>query len=69
MVQVVEFLLEKEVLYEDDFLKILGECLFKLVEMINYDWFKFGFEKCDKEEFIIMVKYVVDEGVFLLIVL
>ncbi|CAN7061560.1 unnamed protein product, partial [Brassica rapa subsp. trilocularis] len=50
MAQVAELLLEKEVLHEDDLLKILGERPFKPVEMTNYDRFKSGFEKCDKEE-------------------
>ncbi|KAH0886665.1 hypothetical protein HID58_062761 [Brassica napus] len=48
--QVAELLLEKEVLHQDDLLKILGERPFKPVEMTNYDRFKSGFEKSDKEE-------------------
>ncbi|CAH8361498.1 unnamed protein product [Eruca vesicaria subsp. sativa] len=60
--QVAELLLEKEVLHQDDILKILGERPFKPVEMTNYDRLKAGFEKCDKEEFTTTVKHVVEEG-------
>ncbi|KAH0930200.1 hypothetical protein HID58_015927 [Brassica napus] len=60
--EVAELLLEKEVLHQDDLLKVLGERPFKPVEMTNYGRFKSGFEKCDKVEFTTTVKHVVDEG-------
>ncbi|KAK3018892.1 hypothetical protein RJ639_002844 [Escallonia herrerae] len=41
--QIAELLLEKEVLHQDDLLKVLGERPFKAAEMTNYDKFKQGF--------------------------
>lgn len=45
--QIAELLLKKEVLHQDDLLKVLGERPFKATEMTNYDIFKLGFEKED----------------------
>lgn len=42
--QIAELLLQKEVLHQDDLLKVLGERPFKASEMTNYDRFKMGFE-------------------------
>lgn len=42
--QIAELLLEKEVLHQDDLVRILGERPFKTSEPTNYDRFKFGFE-------------------------
>ncbi|KAH7864440.1 hypothetical protein Vadar_029613 [Vaccinium darrowii] len=47
--QIAELLLEKEVLYQDDLLKVLGERPFKSSEMTNYDRFKLGFEPVSEE--------------------
>ncbi|KAK7404557.1 hypothetical protein VNO78_05509 [Psophocarpus tetragonolobus] len=41
--QVAELLLEKEVLHQDDLLRVLGERPFKTSETTNYDRFKEGF--------------------------
>ena len=41
--QIAELLLEKEVLHQDDLLKVLGERPFKSSELSNYDRFKQGF--------------------------
>ncbi|KAL8225235.1 hypothetical protein R6Q57_017792 [Mikania cordata] len=43
--QIAELLLQKEVLHQDDLLKVLGERPFKAPEMTNYDRFKLGFEE------------------------
>ncbi|GMI92161.1 FTSH protease 10 [Hibiscus trionum] len=45
--EVGEMLLEKEVLHQDDLVRVLGERPFKSSELTNYDRFKQGFE--DKE--------------------
>ncbi|GAU12808.1 hypothetical protein TSUD_72950 [Trifolium subterraneum] len=42
--QVAELLLEKEVLHQDDLLRVLGVRPFKSVELSNYDRFKLGFQ-------------------------
>ncbi|XP_052185985.1 ATP-dependent zinc metalloprotease FTSH 10, mitochondrial-like [Diospyros lotus] len=42
--QIAELLLEKEVLHQDDLLRVLGERPFKSSEMTNYERFKLGFE-------------------------
>ncbi|KAK9280405.1 hypothetical protein L1049_014094 [Liquidambar formosana] len=42
--QIAELLLEKEVLHQDDLLRVLGERPFKSSEMTNYDRFKLGFQ-------------------------
>ncbi|KAK4765633.1 hypothetical protein SAY86_026723 [Trapa natans] len=42
--KVAELLLEKEVLHQDDLVRILGERPFKSSEMTNYDRFKLGFQ-------------------------
>lgn len=41
--QIAELLLQKEVLHQDDLVKVLGERPFKAAEMNNYDRFKLGF--------------------------
>ncbi|KAL6853689.1 hypothetical protein ACP4OV_019718 [Aristida adscensionis] len=48
--QIAELLLEKEVLHQDDLVRVLGERPFKTVEPTNYDRFKQGFqdEESDK---------------------
>ncbi|KAK4772089.1 hypothetical protein SAY86_013864 [Trapa natans] len=46
--KVAELLLEKEVLHQDDLVRILGERPFKSSEMTNYDRFKLGFQDEDK---------------------
>ncbi|KAL6979148.1 ATP-dependent zinc metalloprotease FTSH 3, mitochondrial [Sarracenia purpurea var. burkii] len=43
--QIAELLLEKEVLHQDDLLRVLGERPFKSSEMTNYERFKLGFEE------------------------
>lgn len=43
--QIAELLLEKEVLHQDDLVKVLGERPFKSVEVTNYDRFKLGFQE------------------------
>ncbi|PON68803.1 Spastin [Trema orientale] len=45
--QIAELLLEKEVLHQDDLLKVLGERPFKSSEVTNYDRFKQGFQDED----------------------
>ncbi|ESQ51404.1 hypothetical protein EUTSA_v10016261mg [Eutrema salsugineum] len=60
--QIAELLLEKEVLHQDDLLKVLGERPFKSAEVTNYDRFKSGFEESEKEETTTTVTPVVDEG-------
>ncbi|EXC10690.1 ATP-dependent zinc metalloprotease FTSH 10 [Morus notabilis] len=47
--QIAELLLEKEVLHQDDLLKVLGERPFKSVEVTNYDRFKQGFQEEDEK--------------------
>lgn len=47
--QIAELLLEKEVLHQDDLVRVLGERPFKTSEPTNYDRFKQGFEQDDKE--------------------
>lgn len=42
--QIAELLLEKEVLHQDDLIRVLGERPFKYTEPTNYDRFKQGFE-------------------------
>ncbi|CAO2166989.1 unnamed protein product [Urochloa humidicola] len=48
--QIAELLLEKEVLHQDDLVRVLGERSFKSAELTNYDRFKQGFqvEESDK---------------------
>lgn len=49
--QIAELLLEKEVLHQDDLLRVLGERPYKPSEMTNYDKFKQGFlEEDEKNE-------------------
>lgn len=43
--QIAELLLEKEVLHQDDLVRVLGERPFKSVEVTNYDRFKLGFQE------------------------
>lgn len=47
--QIAELLLEKEVLHQEDLVKVLGERPFKSKEMTNYDRFKSGFEETEKK--------------------
>ncbi|CAL2268089.1 unnamed protein product [Prunus armeniaca] len=47
--QIAELLLEKEVLHQDDLVRVLGERPFKSNEPTNYDRFKEGFQEEDKE--------------------
>lgn len=47
--QIAEELLEKEVLHQDDLVRVLGERPFKHSEPTNYDRFKKGFIEDDKE--------------------
>ncbi|KAH1123361.1 hypothetical protein J1N35_006521 [Gossypium stocksii] len=46
--QIAELLLEKEVLHQEDLVRVLGERPFKLSEPTNYDMFKKGFQEEDK---------------------
>ncbi|RXI04342.1 hypothetical protein DVH24_038616 [Malus domestica] len=48
--QIAELLLEKEVLHQDDLLKVLGERPYKPAEVTNYDRFKEGFEEKNDEK-------------------
>ncbi|KAK6935832.1 AAA ATPase, AAA+ lid domain [Dillenia turbinata] len=43
--QIAELLLEKEVLHQEDLVRVLGERPFKASEVTNYDRFKQGFEE------------------------
>jgi AFG3 family protein len=45
--QIAELLLEKEVLHQEDLVRVLGERPFKTVEPTNYDRFKQGFIDSD----------------------
>ncbi|KAG5553943.1 hypothetical protein RHGRI_011718 [Rhododendron griersonianum] len=47
--KIAELLLEKEVLHQDDLVRVLGERPFKSSEPTNYDRFKQGFQEEDKE--------------------
>ncbi|KAL5580964.1 hypothetical protein UlMin_013406 [Ulmus minor] len=47
--QIAEMLLEKEVLHQDDLLRVLGERPFKYSEASNYDKFKQGFQEEDEK--------------------
>ncbi|KAF5750931.1 hypothetical protein HS088_TW03G01271 [Tripterygium wilfordii] len=47
--QIAELLLEKEVLHQDDLVRVLGERPFKSAEPTNYDRFKQGFQEESKE--------------------
>ncbi|CAH8282428.1 unnamed protein product [Eruca vesicaria subsp. sativa] len=58
---IAELLLEKEVLHQEDLLKVLGERPFKYAEVTNYDRFKSGFEESEKEE-TAAARPVVDDG-------
>ncbi|KAG1371718.1 putative ATP-dependent zinc metalloprotease FTSH 8, mitochondrial [Cocos nucifera] len=50
VIQIAELLLEKEVLHQDDLVRVLGERPFKSSEPTNYDRFKRGFqEEADDE--------------------
>ncbi|TVU36787.1 hypothetical protein EJB05_18734 [Eragrostis curvula] len=48
--QIAELLLEKEVLHQDDLVRVLGERPFKNVEPTNYDLFKQGFQDEDSSK-------------------
>jgi AFG3 family protein len=43
--QIAELLLEKEILHQDDLVRVLGERPFKSSEPTNYDRFKLGFQE------------------------
>ncbi|XP_010920548.1 ATP-dependent zinc metalloprotease FTSH 8, mitochondrial [Elaeis guineensis] len=45
VIQIAELLLEKEVLHQDDLVRVLGERPFKSSEPTNYDRFKQGFQE------------------------
>ncbi|WCJ28318.1 ATP-dependent zinc metalloprotease FTSH 3 mitochondrial [Euphorbia peplus] len=47
--KIAELLLEKEVLHQEDLIRVLGERPFKPAEPTNYDRFKEGFQEDDKE--------------------
>jgi AFG3 family protein len=47
--QIAELLLEKEVLHQEDLIRVLGERPFKSSEVSNYDIFKQGFEEEEKK--------------------
>ncbi|XP_058748750.1 ATP-dependent zinc metalloprotease FTSH 3, mitochondrial-like [Vicia villosa] len=55
--EIAELLLEKEVLHQEDLLRILGERPFKSAEPTHYDTFKLGFQ--DEEK---VVETTVDEA-------
>ncbi|KAJ9172372.1 hypothetical protein P3X46_015618 [Hevea brasiliensis] len=46
--EIAELLLEKEVLHQDDLVRVLGERPFKSSEVTNYDRFKEGFKEEEK---------------------
>lgn len=48
--QIAELLLEKEVLHQEDLVKVLGERPFKSAEPTNYDRFKLGFQDIQTNE-------------------
>ena len=48
--QIAELLLEKEVVHQDDLVRVLGERPFKTVEPTNYDRFKQGFIDADNRK-------------------
>ncbi|KAG8040729.1 hypothetical protein GUJ93_ZPchr0337g7070 [Zizania palustris] len=48
--QIAELLIEKEVLHQDDLVRVLGERPFKAVEPTNYDLFKQGFQDDEGQE-------------------
>eukprot|EP00262_Sarcandra_glabra_P010032 TRINITY_DN24896_c0_g1_i1.p1 TRINITY_DN24896_c0_g1~~TRINITY_DN24896_c0_g1_i1.p1 ORF type:complete len:825 (+),score=156.97 TRINITY_DN24896_c0_g1_i1:182-2656(+) len=47
--QIAELLLEKEVLHQEDLVRVLGERPFKSSELSNYDRFKLGFQDDDEK--------------------
>ena len=47
--QIAELLLEKEVLHQEDLIRVLGERPFKPSEVTNYDRFKQGFVEADEK--------------------
>ncbi|XP_057956695.1 ATP-dependent zinc metalloprotease FTSH 10, mitochondrial-like isoform X2 [Malania oleifera] len=48
--QIAELLLEKEVLHQDDLVRVLGERPFKSSELTNYDRFKLGFQEENEKQ-------------------
>ena len=48
--EIAELLLEKEVLHQEDLVRVLGERPFKSAELTNYDRFKQGFQESEKGE-------------------
>ncbi|XXG54563.1 hypothetical protein AAC387_Pa03g2410 [Persea americana] len=49
VMQIAELLLEKEVLHQDDLVRVLGERPFKSSEPTNYDRFRQGFQEEDEK--------------------
>ncbi|MED6196835.1 ATP-dependent zinc metalloprotease FTSH 3, mitochondrial [Stylosanthes scabra] len=47
--EIAELLLEKEVLHQEDLVRVLGERPFKPAELTNYDRFKKGFQEEDEK--------------------
>ncbi|KAE8039078.1 hypothetical protein FH972_011524 [Carpinus fangiana] len=60
--QIAELLLEKEVLHQEDLLRVLGERPFKSSEVTNYDRFKKGFEEEDQKTLEIPVTEEEEDG-------
>lgn len=50
VIQVAELLLEKEVLHQDDLVRVMGERPFKSSEPTNYDRFKQGFQEQEEQK-------------------
>ncbi|XP_010931243.1 ATP-dependent zinc metalloprotease FTSH 8, mitochondrial isoform X1 [Elaeis guineensis] len=50
VMQIAELLLEKEVLHQDDLVRVLGERPFKSSEPTNYDRFKQGFQEQEEQK-------------------
>lgn len=59
--QIAELLLEKEVLHQEDLLRVLGERPFKSSEVTNYDRFKQGFQEEDDKSGEIPVNVIVED--------
>lgn len=60
--KIAELLLEKEVLHQDDLLRVLGERPFKSSEVTNYDIFKQGFADEDQKTVEIPVTEEEEDG-------
>lgn len=59
--QIAELLLEKEVLHQEDLLRVLGERPFKSSEPTNYDRFKQGFQEEEEQKVSSEVPVVEDD--------